>query len=272
MIHEKDKKMIAVKTFFSRIGQAASVLFRRVIAWSFWEKLRWKNVYPKIKSFCEIIAAFTKAQPRTAAFIYVCLFAAFSIEFLDIPLAKTVLRADPNRFLSFMEDINPSGWWFPILGLVWIFFAVKAGLSLTTDAFEKNLTKARSIAFVLLALSLSSLVTIFFNILIGRYTPYFLGKMNLTGFSLFRFRISETSFPSFGVQSAWAIAVAFAFYYPKLKKLFYALAAVETLVLPLTAICFLSDAAIGAYIGIMMFFVARWVVSEGRENTPLFSR
>lgn len=60
-----------------------------------------------------------------------------------------------------------------------------AGLSLTTEVFEKNLQKAHAVLFILLTLSLSSVVTLVINILAGRYTPEFLDTMRLYGFRPF---------------------------------------------------------------------------------------
>ena len=95
--------------------------------------------------------------------------------------------------------------------------------------------------------------------------------MHLYGFSAFRMRVTETSFPSFGAQSIWAVAVAAASFVPKFAKALYALACLVTISLVLTAQCYLSDAVMGTNVGIMMFFVAKWIVSENRENTPLIS-
>ena len=146
-----------------------------------------------------------------------------------------------------------------------------AGLSLTTDVFEKNLTKARAVLFILLTLSLSSLTTLFLNILIGRYTPEFLDTMSLSGFSAMRFRVSETSFPCFEVQSAWAVALATGLYFPRYKRWFYCIAGLITLSAVLAAHCFISDAVMGTYIGIIMYYAALWIISEKRGNFPLIS-
>lgn len=276
MLPETKKQTSVIKEIFSTIGTFAAKTFKAVAAWPVWsvlrEQLRWKNLRPKLETVCSAVKTFTKEQPRTAAFIYVCLFCSFSIAFLDAPLADAVLNRDRNRFLLILEDINPSGWWFLILSAVWLFFTVKAGLSLTTESFERSLANARMTAFILLTVAVSSAVTIFLNILIGRYTPYFMIKMDITGFSPFRFRLSEISFPSFGAQSIWAVACAAGHVLPKLKKAFYAAACVESAALPLTGMCFLSDAVFGAYIGVVMFSVARWIVSEERGNDPIFTR
>ena len=146
-----------------------------------------------------------------------------------------------------------------------------AGLSLTTEAFEKNMIKARAVLFVLLTLSLSSLTSLLLNILTGRYIPSFLDSMNLYGFSAMRFRVSETSFPSFDAQSIWAVAVAAGIYLSRFRKAFYVFAGLVTLGLVLTARCFISDAVMGTYIGIIMCYAAAWIVSENRENFPLIS-
>lgn len=235
------------------------------------EFLKWQNLRVRLTEAKELIVAFTKEQPKTASFIYVCLFCAFSIGFLDEPCAAAVQKTAGNSFLSLLVALNPSGWWFFILIALWLVYMAIAGLSLTTEVFEKNLVKARDVLFVLLTLSLSSLVTLFLNILLGRYTPDFLETMNISGFSALRFRLSETSFPSFEVQSIWAVAMAVAVYQPRFKHLFFGIAAVISIAAVSTAHCFISDAVMGAYIGIMMYFVAKWLVSENRENFPLIS-
>lgn len=252
------------KDFFSRLSRRPAV--RKTI-----EILKWDNLRPRLIRAKEIIVVFTKEQPKTAAFIYVCLFCAFSINFLDKPFALSCLNDEKEGFFYYLAEINPSGWWFLILIALWLVYMAVAGLSLTTEVFEKNLQKAHAVLFVLLTLSLSSLVTLVINILAGRYTPEFLDTMHLYGFSAFRFRVTETSFPSFGIQSLWAVIMASAYFLPQIRKLLYALAGLMTLSVVFTAQCFLSDAVMGAFIGIMMYYAAQWIVSENRDNIPLIS-
>lgn len=233
--------------------------------------LKWTNLRPRLIRAKEIIVVFTKDQPKTAAFIYVCLFCAFSINFLDKPFALSCLNDETEGFFHTLADINPSGWWFLILIALWLIYMAVAGLSLSTEVFEKNIQKAHAVLFVILTLSLSSLVTLVINVLAGRYTPEFLDTMHLYGFSAFRFRVTETSFPSFGVQSLWALATAAAYFMPKIRRLLYTAAFFITLSVVFTAQCFISDAVMGAFIGIMMYHTAQWIVSENRENIPLIS-
>lgn len=264
------------KAFFA----TAAVKIKESFSWaasspalkSLAESLKWHNLYPRLKKAAGILVVFTKEQPKTAAFIYVCLFCTFSINFLDKPFAVEQLNGADGGILQKIAEYNPSGWWFAILIFLWLVYMAVAGLSLTTETFEKNLIKARHIAFVLLALSVSSLVTLFLNILVGRYTPESLDTMNLYGFSAFRFRVSETSFPCFGTQSIWVVAMAAGSLVPLwAKRIFQGIAVIITLALILTANCFISDAVMGAYIGIMMYYVAKWIVSENRENIPLIT-
>lgn len=234
--------------------------------------LKPENLRPALLKARDFVVTFTKEQPRTAGFIYVCLFCAFSITFLDEPIARGRLALRGESFWANVAALNPSGWWFPILIVVGLAYTVAAGLSLTTESFERNMTKTKRILFVLLALSLSSLLTVFFNILVGRYTPEFLETMDLYGFSSFRFRLTETSFPSFGAQSIWAVALAAGAFCARGKNVFIGIAAVMTVALFMSAECFLSDAVMGAYIGVLMYSAACWIVSENRENSPLLTR
>lgn len=234
--------------------------------------LKPENLRPALAKARDSVVAFTKEQPRTAGFIYVCLFCAFSITFLDEPIARGRLASRAGSVWANIAALNPSGWWFPILIAVGLVYTVAAGLSLTTEAFERHMAKTKKILFVLLTLSLSSLLTAFFNILVGRYTPEFLETMHIYGFSSFRFRLAETSFPSFGVQSVWAVALAAGAFCARCRNVFIGVAAVMSVALFMAADCFLSDAVMGAYIGILMYSAARWIVSEDRENSPLLTR
>ncbi|MBO4643062.1 MAG: phosphatase PAP2 family protein [Alphaproteobacteria bacterium] len=232
---------------------------------------KWPNLRLHLLQAKKIIVDFTEQQPKTACFIYVCLFCSFSIAFLDEPFALIRLKSTHQGLFSSIVALNPAGWWFLFLAALWLFYMAVAGLSLTTEVFEKNLVKARSVLFVLLALSLSSFITLFLNVLTGRYSPEFLDTMNLYGFSALRFRVSETSFPSFDVQSAWVVALAAGSQLPRFKRWFYFLAGLVTLSVVVTAESFISDAVMGMYIGIVMYYAASWIVSEKRENFPLIS-
>lgn len=271
------KELLTIaKNKTARFARAAAGMARQMWQSEYAETIRNglkpENLRPKLEKARDFIVKFTKEQPRTASFIYVSLFCVMSISFFDLPVARACLAKNANSLWSNIAAVNPSGWWFLILIAVGLGYTVAAGLSLTTDAFECNLDKAKKTLFVLLSLSLSSLFTVFFNILIGRYTPEFLETMHLYGFSSFRFRLTETSFPSFGVQSAWAVALAAGWCCSRFKKAFYAAAGVVTLALPLSGACFISDAVMGTYVAVIMYSAARWIVSENRENTPLFTR
>lgn len=233
------------------------------------ESLKWRHLRPRLISARDIVVRFTLEQPKTAAFMYVCLFCAFSIGFLDEPFALS--RLGKEGFAHTLAAFNPSGWWFLILAALWLFYMAVAGLSLTTDVFERNLVKARRVLFVAMTLGLSSVFTLIANILTGRYTPEFLETMNLYGFSALRFNVAETSFPAFGVQSLWAVAAAAASFMPKTAKIFFIAAFIMTVAVVFAAKCFISDAAMGAYIGVIAYYAAVWIKSENRENTPLIS-
>ena len=272
---DKSEILNKIKSFGKNVRDKAQEFYRKNISCDAFGKICAPSVREKAKTYAvkvySVLKTFTKEQPKTAVFIYTCIFCALSVRFFDEPLAVSRLDADTNAFFKTLAFFNPSGWWFFILLFLWLTYMAAGGLSLTTEAFEKNLAKAKAVAFIFLTLLASSAVTFVLNILIGRYTPEMLDSMNLYGFSAFRMRVTETSFPSFGTQSIWAVAVAAATFVPKISKVLYALAVLVTLSLVATAECYLSDAVMGAYIGISMLSVSRWIVSENRENTPLIS-
>ena len=269
------EKIERAKAFLKETAQKTKItaekIFRSAPVRKTIEALKWTNLRPRLIRAKEVVVDFTKRQPKTAAFIYVCLFCAFSIEWLDKPIALSCLKANESGVWKILTTLNPGGWWFLILVVLWLVYMAVAGLSLTTEAFEKNMVKARSVLLVLTALSISSLLTLIVNVLCGRYTPEFLDTMHLYGFSAFRFRVSETSFPCFGAQSIWIVAMSAGAFLPRFKRLFYCVAGVISVALVLSADCFLSDAVMGTYIGVIMFYAASWIVSENRENFPLIS-
>lgn len=258
------KSFLKIRTAFDRFVRSQT--YQTAVAF-----FKWRNLQPRLRRVKAIIVEFTKRQPKTAFFIYVCLFCAFSIGFLDKPIALNGLKTSQSGLLFNLAELNPAGWWFLILIALWLVYMAVAGLSLTTEVFEKNMVKARAVLFILLSLSLSSLVTLILNVLTGRYTPEFMDTMNLYGFSAMRFRVSETSFPCFDAQSIWVVAMAAGLYLPRVKRWLYGIAGIVTLSLVLSAHCFLSDAVMGTYIGIVMYYAAMWIVSENRENIPLIS-
>ena len=58
---------------------------------------------------------------------------------------------------------------------------------------------------------------------------------------------------------------------PKTAKIFFIAAFIMTVAVVFAAKCFISDAAMGAYIGVVAYYAAVWIKSENRENTPLIS-
>ena len=78
------------------------------------------KIAPGFNVLKERIAFYTKTEPQTAAFVYVCLFCAFSIEFLDKTLALFFLKHSFFKIFRAVAAVNPSGWWFVILGALWL--------------------------------------------------------------------------------------------------------------------------------------------------------
>ena len=227
-----------------------------------------KKAVPFLKTCKERVLYFSKHDPQTTAFVFVCLFCAFSIEFLDKAFALFFLKHEFFDLFRAVATINPAGWWFIILGALWLIATIYAGYCAKPEIFRELSQKAYCVVFVLMTLTISSVITIFLNILAGRYDTQALLKDGLYGFSSLS---SGVSFPSWGAQTIFAVLLASGELYPHLKKRLTQIAFAVCICLILSGRYFISDVVLGAYVGIMGFFIARWLVSETRENEKLLT-
>lgn len=227
-----------------------------------------RNAAPFCKKLSERVFYFAKHDPQTTTFVFVCLSCAFAIEFLDKAFALFFLKHEFFDIFRAVAILNPSGWWFVILGALWLIATMYAGYSSEPEIFKKLSKKAYYIVFVLMTLTISTVMTVFLNILAGRYGTDALLKEGLYGFSSLS---SGVSFPSWGAQSICAVMLAAGELYPHLRRRFAYIAGGVCLCLMLSGRYFISDVILGAYIGVMAFFIACWLVSETRENEKLLT-
>lgn len=194
----------------------------------------------------KVLIQWTKDTPKTAAFIYCCILAGLSVLIFD---NHTVHQTAQSKVLNLFVDINPSGYWFLILGVAWLFTMMKAGNAIDEKGFNFYLAQSKKVAFMGLSLALTGIVV---------------GILAL---------LTRKMFPSFGVASAWSMAMSYYFCYPQTKKPFCVFAAIVSLALPLSHECMVSAAIMGTYFGIVMAYATRWLVNENKENSsPLIAR
>lgn len=205
-----------------------------------------ENYQKQYQHLKQVLVQWTKETPKTAAFIYCCILAGLSVLIFD---NHTVHQTAQSKVLNLIIDINPSGYWFLILGMAWLYMMMKAGSAINERGFNFYVAQSKKIAFMGLSLILTGVVV---------------GILAL---------LTRKMFPSFSVASIWSMALSCYFCYPRTKKPFFVFAGIVSLALPLNHECMVSAAIMGTYFGIVMAYATRWLVNENHENSaPLIAR
>ncbi|MBF0333468.1 MAG: phosphatase PAP2 family protein [Alphaproteobacteria bacterium] len=211
-----------------------------------------------------------RARPALASFIAVALFCVVAMVFVDRPLAlwlKANLHPHWEGFFKIVTVLGESRMILVPSGAAWLWFQMAANLSLFVEARTRWRRRANAALFVFLAVAGSGLIVNAAKLVIGRIRPRHLFEDGVYGFQPFNFEFAMNTFPSGHAQSIWAAMIALAIVAPRYDLAWLAIAALVGISRFVTTVHFLSDVAMGTWIGIVFTL---WLRREfERRNRPV---
>jgi membrane-associated phospholipid phosphatase len=179
---------------------------------------------------------------------HIILFTAFllasvlSYFFLDIPVVnwcRTLSRSSLD-ILEIITGFGVSTAYLIVSFLLFVFFRF----------YRKRDIFASQSMFVFASVAASGIIADIVKWIAGRYRPVMLFNEGLYGFSFFQAGYEVNSFVSGHTVTAFSLALALSYLYPKYRFLFFPAAVAIAASRVLLSVHFLSDVIFGAYIGI----------------------
>ena len=200
----------------------------------------------------------TRRRPLTWMSVYAFVLIVLGYVALDRPLAlwlKSHVSGDFEGFWKTVTTLGLGGVWLVPSGLlvVAIMLAWRAAPLLEIRA---RLARAAWIpGFVFLSVAVSGLINTLIKVLVGRVRPRGLFDDGVYGFAPFTHAYLTNSFPSGHSQAAFAAMTALTLVFPRYDIAFVAVAVLVAASRVLTTVHFLSDAVMGAWLGVVVTVV-----------------
>lgn len=164
-------------------------------------------------------------------------------KYLDIPIATYFYSLDHTPINHFFYYVSMGGLAFPYLILSVIGYVL-------FRYYRVNLMKATQFGFIFQSLIISGAITDIIKWVAGRYRPHQYFENHLFGFDFFHIGGAYTSFPSGHTTTAFALATALTYLFPRWKWYWFIFALLIGASHIILAQHFLSDVILGSYIGI----------------------
>ncbi|WP_142848982.1 phosphatase PAP2 family protein [Telmatospirillum sp. J64-1] len=216
------------------------------------------------------LVSFSRSYPLTAGFIAVLLFSLFSMVVIDRPVAlwfKANMGGNIQGFFKIVTEVGLAEYWLVPSALLWVFFRLRAMMALMLPAREILLYRARLCAYFFLTMALSGIFVNLVKLIVGRWRPRFLFHDELYGFSMFT--LAANSYPSGHSQAIWAAMTALMVICPRYNLAWAFLAVLVAVSRFATTVHFVSDVAMGSFIGIAgAILMRRWFEARGYLQHP----
>jgi membrane-associated phospholipid phosphatase len=207
-----------------------------------------------LADFAAWVVATTRRWPLAAWLVHTLLFCALSFLLLDKPLAlffKAHLTGNAEGFFKVVTNLGEGGIWLIPGGLAWGGLAFAAHRAIYGDVEARLRHYRDAAAYFFLSVALSGIFVNAVKAVIGRYRPRALFDQGLYGFHPFSTDWAINSFPSGHSQAAFAAMTALVFIVPRYRLTWLALALLVAVSRVVTSVHYLSDVAMGSYIGIV---------------------
>lgn len=193
-----------------------------------------------------------KSNQRYANFFLVCLVCALSVAFFDRPLARYFkTKPELEAIFKWITMLAKVYVWIGVAGLAWLFCMIMAGLSLSTEKFEKYSRYARSFLFMLMSILSSGFMILITKVAVGRSRPVLFFSDGIYDIKPFNINNEYMSFPSGHSQAICAAMTALFFIYPRYDFLYIFIAVILTCSRVITTNHYLSDIIMGSYIAVI---------------------
>lgn len=218
----------------------------------------------------------TRRWPLTWMTVYAFGLIVLGYVLLDRPLAFWFKARVSGEFEGFLKTVTTLG-----LGGVWL---VPSGLAVVVillawraaPLLEMRARLARAAwvpGFVFLSVALSGLLNTLIKVLVGRVRPRGLFEDGVYGFVPLTHAYLTNSFPSGHSQAAFAAMTALTLVFPRYDIAFIAIAVLVAASRVLTTVHFLSDAAMGAWLGVVVTVILhRTLLRRGIDVRLRFER
>lgn len=205
-----------------------------------------ENVYePPLKTEQLFVSSFTKTQKLLLySIIWIVAVIILSYRYVDLPIANYCYQLKNSSVAHIFHYITMAGNSLPYILLSLIGYLVCRYL-------RYDETKANGFMFIFLTVTLSGIVTDILKWIMGRYRPQQFFDGNLYGFDFFHIKAAYNSFPSGHTTTAFALAMALSFLFPRLQWLWWICAISIGLSRIVLNQHYVSDVFFGAYIGVL---------------------
>ena len=191
------------------------------------------------------------------------------ILFWDKPLAwyfEEQLDRSIHKLMGDVTEAANSAIWFGIalIGLAaCLVFARRAKNVETALTLKRH---ARSWGFMIISMATAAVVINALKLITGLYRPRYLFNDNVFGFEPFGVALKMASFPSGHAQSIWSAMVALSFLTPRYTVAYVAVALTVSMSRFLTAVHFVSDVIMSAFISVAVaMLLRRWFERNGQS-------
>jgi len=197
----------------------------------------------------------TRRRPLTWITVYAGGLILLGYGVLDRPLAlwlRPRINGDVEGFWKTVTTLGLGGVWLIPSGLL-VVAIMLAWRAAPLAEMRARLARAAWVpGFVFLAVAVSGLLNTLIKVLVGRTRPRALFDDGVYGFVPFTHAYLTNSFPSGHSQAAFAAMTALTLVFPRYDIAFLAIAVLVAASRVLTTVHFLSDAVMGAWLGMVV--------------------
>lgn len=212
-------------------------------------------------------AARTRRSPLAWSTLYVAVFCAISMLFIDRPLAlwmKANVGDHVDGFFQIVTRLGEAEFYLIAAGLLVIGFLISARLALMAEARESRRRMAVAPAFLFLCVAISGAISKLLKISIGRYRPDYLFEEQIYGFKPFTTEWAINSFPSGHAQAGFAAMVALLMIFPRYDVFWILIAVLVAMSRVVITVHYLSDTVAGSYLAVAVaVLLARYFRARG---------
>jgi len=204
------------------------------------------------------IARSTRRWPLAAGLVHVGLICIVSFALFDRPLARLFHALPATDAIGFFGTITGLGLaplYLVPTGGAWIFCLWRVRTTPYGDLARRFRHVADSALYVFLSVALTGLLTDGLKVTIGRLPPRALFDHGLYGVVPFNGHWAANAFPSGHASTVFAAMTALVFVLPRYDLAWLTLAVLVALSRVVLASHYLSDVAMGSYIGVAVAIV-----------------